>query len=63
MGKLYDKRREIERVIRERKLDECETKGKISLKTGFVLNLVYPETPDDLVQLQKLDAAMKEVLG
>jgi hypothetical protein len=62
MGKLYDAKVKLEQVIREKRLDEAEVKGSLSLKSGVLLALVRPETPDDPVKLEKLRAAARQVL-
>ena len=36
MGKLYDARLQIEKIIQEKKLDVHEAKGNISMKAGFL---------------------------
>jgi hypothetical protein len=62
MGKLYDAKVRLEQVIREKRLDEAEVKGSLSLKSGVLLALVRPETPDDPAKLEKLRAAARLVL-
>jgi hypothetical protein len=62
MGKLYDAKVRLEQVIREKRLDEAEVKGSLSLKSGVLLALVRPETPDDPAKLEKLRAAARQVL-
>ncbi len=62
MGKLYDTVQAIERVIGADHLEPFKTKGMISIKVGFALGLVKPETPDDPGQIAKLKAAALEVL-
>jgi hypothetical protein len=63
MGKLYDAKVRLEELIRERKLDEAAVKGSLSLKSGVLLALVRPETPDDPAKLEKLRAAARQVLA
>ena len=63
MGALFDARTKLETVIRERKLDEAEVKGTLSLKSGVLLALVRPDTPDDPKKLEKLRAAARVVLS
>ena len=63
MGKLYFKRCEVERIIKERNLDEFDIKGRISLKTGFILTFIKEETPDDENKIKILDEAIHETLG
>lgn len=62
MGKLYDAKVRLEQLIREKKLDEAAVKGSLSLKSGVLLALVRPETPDDAAKLEKLRAAARLVL-
>jgi hypothetical protein len=62
MGKLYDAKMRLEQLIREKKLDEAAVKGSLSLKSGVLLALVRPETPDDAAKLEKLRAAARQVL-
>lgn len=63
MGKLYDAKMMIQKVIEQRSLDMASTNGSIGLKAGVLLALVKPETPDDPVKIEKLKSAAKEVLG
>jgi hypothetical protein len=62
MGQTYEAKRKLEQVIQERRLNETEVKGKLSLKSGMLLAFVKPETPDDPVKLEKLRAAARELL-
>jgi hypothetical protein len=62
MGKLYDAKMRLEQLIREKKLDEAAVKGSLSLKSGVLLALVRPETPDDAAKLERLRAAARQVL-
>ncbi len=62
MGKLYDARLAIEKIIDAKKLDAVKTKGEIGLKAGLMLAFINQSTPDDDAKLQKLKAAAKEVL-
>lgn len=62
MGKLYDARLEIERVIAERKLDSAKTLGALGLRSGMLLFLIKAETPDDPVKLEKLKKAAADLL-
>ncbi len=63
MGLLYDAKVELERVIRERELDEIDIKGKLSLKSGVLFPFLRPETPDNPVKLEKLRVAARQLLG
>jgi hypothetical protein len=59
MGQLYDAKLKVEQIIREKKLNESETKGALSLKSGLLLALIRQDTPDDSVKLEKLRAAAR----
>ena len=59
MGHLYDAKLKVEQHIREKKLNESETKGALSLKSGLLLALVRQDTPDDAVKLEKLRVAAR----
>jgi hypothetical protein len=61
MGQLYDAKLKVEQLIREKKLNESETKGSLSLKSGILLALVRQDTPDDAAKLEKLRAAAKAI--
>jgi hypothetical protein len=66
MGQLYDSVNKVDSIIkstgREGK-DFFNAKGQISMKAGFVLSTVKPETPDDAKKIAALKAAVKLVLG
>jgi hypothetical protein len=62
MGQLYDAKVKLEKIIEQKKLDGAETKGKLSLKSGILFALVRPDTPDDAAKLEKLRAAVRQVL-
>lgn len=62
MGALYDARVKIEATIKEKKLSESQVKGAIGLKSGVLLALIRPDTPDDAAKLERLKAAAREVL-
>ncbi len=53
----------IEKIIKERKLDEFQTKGQIGLKAGLMITFIKPDTPDDINKIAALKKAVKEVLG
>lgn len=62
MGRLYKIVEEINRIISEKRLDPGITKGRISLKVGFLLS--FPENaPDDKEMEKKLINVAREVLG
>lgn len=63
MGKLYDSKMMIQKIIDQRHLDAASINGNIGLKAGVLLALVKPETPDDPVKIEKLKSAAKDVLG
>jgi hypothetical protein len=63
MGQLYDAKVKLEKIIEQKKLDGAETKGKLSLKSGILFALVRPDTPDDAAKLEKLRAAVRQVLN
>ncbi len=63
MGQLFDLRQKIESTIASQGLDAVKVKGSIGLKTGVLLNLVNASTPDDATKIERLRAAVKEVLG
>jgi hypothetical protein len=54
MGKLYDAKLKLERAVAEKNLNKAEVLGKVSLKSGVMLALVGPATPDDANKLEKL---------
>lgn len=62
MGQTYEAKRKVEQVIAERRLNEAEVKGKLSLKSGMLLAFIKPDSPDDPVKLEKLRAAARELL-
>lgn len=61
-SQLFLIRQEIEKVIAERKLDPFKTIGLISLKCGFSIGLLFPNSTDDPVKEAKLRKAANEVL-
>jgi hypothetical protein len=62
LGKLYEARQKIEQTVADRKLDSAKTMGTIGLKSGLLLFLIKPETPDDPAKLEKLKKAAADVL-
>lgn len=63
MSQVYDMRLRIEEKIKADGLNVLETKGKLALKTGKMLALITPTTPDDPDLVSKLRDAAKEVLN
>jgi hypothetical protein len=63
MGVLNDIKVRIDRVIEEKKLDGAVIRGKLALKTGFLLAIVNASTPDDPVKVAKLKSAAAEILN
>ncbi|MFZ3213188.1 MAG: hypothetical protein WA188_16925 [Terriglobales bacterium] len=63
MSQLYDLRLLIENKIETDGLDAMEVKGKIGLRSGRLLALISPSTPDDPDAVAKLRQAAKEVLN
>ena len=62
MGQLYDAKVRLDRIIAERGLDASETKGKLSLRSGVLLAFLRADTPDDPAKLEKLRAAVRDLL-
>lgn len=62
MSHLYDAKVKLEGLIRARGLDEYATKGLIALRSGVVISLVGPDAPEDPAKLDKVRAAVREVL-
>jgi hypothetical protein len=63
MSQLYDLRLRIEERIKSAGLDATEVKGKLALRSGKLLALITPKTPEDPVTLTKLRQAAKEILN
>ena len=63
MSQLYDLKVLIENKIKTDGLDAKEVKGKIGLRSGRILALISPSTPDDPDAVAKLRQAAKEVLN
>ncbi|HEY1759704.1 MAG TPA: hypothetical protein VGG72_30300 [Bryobacteraceae bacterium] len=63
MSQLYDLRVLIEKKIKADGLDATEVKGKIALRSGRMLVLISPSTPDDPAAVAKLKQAIKDVLN
>jgi len=62
MSQLYDAKVKLERLIAAKGLDEYAIKGLISLRSGVVISLLGPDEPDDTDKLDRLRAAVREVL-
>lgn len=61
-SQLYLLREKIEKVIEEKNLEPFKIKGMISLKCGFSIGLLHPNTTDDPVKEAKLRKAANEIL-
>ena len=62
MSQLYTLRMLIEDKIKKDGLDGVQVKGQIGLRTGKLLALISPSTPDDPAAIAKLRQAAKDVL-
>lgn len=62
MSELYNLKVLIEDKIKADGLDAMQVKGQIGLRTGRLLALISPSTPDDPVAVAKLRQAAKELL-
>ena len=63
MGRLFEGIVEIDRVIAARGLDAVRTKGRIGMKAGIFLDMIFPDTPDDPDKIERLREAAEDVLG
>ena len=63
MGKLYDARMRIDKIIQQKNLDVFKTRGAINLKTGIMISMINESTPDDEAKLQKIKSAVLDILG
>lgn len=63
MSQLYDLRLRIEEKIKADGLDSMDIKGKLGLRSGNLLSLISPTTPDDPETINKLKLAAKELLN
>jgi hypothetical protein len=63
MGRLYDELLRIDRSIAARNLDLFRMRGRISLRAGFPLLAIRPDTPDDAEKLARLRAAADQILN
>lgn len=62
MGQLFELSKKIDEIISKNGMDRLITRGKIGLKSG-VLMAFNEKTPDDVVKIQKIKDAAREVLG
>jgi hypothetical protein len=63
MGKLYEMVQEVDQLIHRKGLPFAKTKGLVVIKAGFSLVLIEPTTVDDPAKLERLRAAVRDVLG
>ncbi len=63
MGQLYEMVQRLDQLIEKKGLPFARTKGLVVIKAGFSLVLIEPTTPDDPAKLEKLRAAVKDVIG
>jgi hypothetical protein len=63
MTRLYETVKRLDAIITRKKLDTYKTRGLISVRTGFLLGNIGPETPDSDEKLGKLRSAVQEILG
>lgn len=63
MGRLYDMVKELELQIEKTDADFYESLGFVSMKAGFLMSLVSPDTPDDPEKINALRTAAQNVLG
>ena len=63
MSVLYNMRVSIESTIKSSGVDAAKMAGKIGLRTGRILQLITPDTPDDPEVVAKLRQAAKALLS
>jgi hypothetical protein len=63
VGVLYNLKIAIEEKIKADGLDAADIKGKIGLRTGRLMSLVSPSTPDDPASIAKFRLAAKDLLN
>lgn len=63
MGLLYEMKKRVEDKIITDKLDAMDIKGKLGLKTGMLIALISPNTPDNPASIAKFKSAAKEILN
>jgi hypothetical protein len=59
---LYDIKVKIENKIKADGLDAAQVKGEIGLRTGRLLALISPSTPDDPAAIARFRQAAQDVL-
>ena len=62
MSVLYDLRLLIEAKIKAEGLDAAQIRGQVGLKSGRILSLISPNTPDDPAALAKMRQAARDIL-
>ena len=62
MGAIYDLKVAIEKKIKDDGHDVAQLRGMIGLKSGKLLSLITPTTPDDPVVIGKLRQTAGELL-
>jgi hypothetical protein len=60
VSQLYDLKVKIEEKINSSGVDPKEVKGKLGLRSGILLSLINPNTPETIAKLKQ---AAKEVLN
>lgn len=63
MSLIYEMKLRVEEKIKNDKLDAMDIKGKLGLKTGMLIALISPNTPDNPVAIAKFKSAAKEILN
>jgi hypothetical protein len=63
VGVLYNLRVSIEEKIKADGLNLADVRGKIGLRTGRLMSLMSPTTPDDPVVIAKFRQAARDVLN
>ena len=63
MSILYDLRLSIENKIKADGLDAMQVKGELGLRSGRLLSLISPGTPDDPAVVAKLRQAARDLLN
>lgn len=63
MGMLYEMKLRVEETIEAKRLDAMDIKGRMGLKTGMLIALISPHTPDNPDSIAKFRTAAKEILN